>query len=308
MSLPAPQVLQRGRLVALALPLVAAVLVQFGTTATCAAQALVDTTGTPAPVAADSTAVVADSTGSALAPRVVTPLPPRMLSITDTVTVLPPISVHGERRGRAPDRQTATSVRLDRAGVTRFLPTTSADALLAVPGVDLVKTGPWASRVSYRGFSADRVLVMVDGVRVNTVRGHGAQTSLVPIDQLDEVELLPGANSAQFGSDAMGGVINMVTHRSLFAETAGLDVAAMARGAGPGQSWSQSARVRHRSRDWGLEVSGGLGSLDALVTPEGTIPQSGYRDQHFGARVGARLGAAVLDLEHTRLAAYDIGL
>ena len=342
MPLPTPQDMRWGRIAALATALVVAALVQFGAAASCAAQSAPDTTG-HTPAAADS-AAVADTTtrvaaatpppdssavpsaagADSLAIRAVaadstahSPLPalqpraiagPYPLGVADTVTVLPPVSVQGERRGVAGDRTTATTVRLDRAGVTRFLPTTSADALLAVPGVDLVKTGPWASRVSYRGYSADRVLVMVDGVRVNTVRGHGAQTSLVPLDELDEVELLPGANSAQFGSDAMGGVINMVTHRSLFSPTSDLEVAAMARGSGPGESWSQSARMRHRSRDWGLEVSGGIGALGALVTPDGEIPESGYRDQHFGARVGARLGAAVLDLEHTRVAAYDIGL
>ena len=313
------------RILAWWLALVVAALVQIGTAATCAAQSAPDTVGTSPRAAADSAGVAADSTrapvpaaatppvdsvrvaADSIAARVI-PLPTRPLGVADTVTVLPPVSVHGERRGLAPDRETATSVRLDRAGVTRFLPTTAADALLAVPGVDLVKTGPWASRVSYRGFSGERVLVMVDGVRVNTVRGHGAQASLVPVDQLDEVELLPGATSAQFGSDALGGVINMVTHRSLFSPSSDVDVAAMARGSSPGESWAQSARVRHRSRDWGFEFSGGLGSLDALVTPDGRVPQSGYREQHVGGRVGARIGAAVLDLEHTRLAAYDIGL
>ena len=72
----------------------------------------------------------------------------RPLGVTDTVTTLPPVRVEGQR-SLTPDRTTATRVRLDRAEVTRFLPGTSTDALLAVPGVDLVKTGPWASRISW---------------------------------------------------------------------------------------------------------------------------------------------------------------
>jgi outer membrane cobalamin receptor len=48
-------------------------------------------------------------------------------------------------------------------------------------------------------------------VRVNGARGHGAQSSLVAMDKLDAVELQAGAGSAQYGSDAMGGVINIIT-------------------------------------------------------------------------------------------------
>ena len=231
----------------------------------------------------------------------------RSLGVTDTVTILSPVRVEG-RRGLTPDRTTATRVRLDRAEVTRFLPGTSTDALLTVPGVDLVKTGPWASRISFRGLSGERVLVMVDGVRVNTVRGHGAQASLVPLDQLDAVELLPGATSAQFGSDALGGVINLVTHRSLYAPEPLLGLTVMARGAEPGGAWGQSLRARYRASAWGLELSAGLGALDALVTPGGRIPNSGNREDHLGARVAALLGGVQFDLEHSRLAARHVGL
>ena len=233
--------------------------------------------------------------------------PQRPAGVADTVTLLPQVDVRGVRTV-APNRETATSVRLDRAGVTKFLPLTATDALVAVPGVDLIKTGPWASRISYRGLSGERVLVMVDGVRVNTVRGHGAQASLVPLDQLDEVELLPGATSAQFGSDALGGVVNLVTHRSLLAPESRLGLTLMARGAGPGGAWGNSVRTRWRTPDFGLELSAGMGALDALVIPEGRIPNSGNREDHLGARATARLGAMLVDLEHTRLQAHDVGL
>lgn len=249
-----------------------------------------------------------DTAASSAAAAALTGFPVRRpQGMADTVTILPPVRVKA-RLGLAPDRLTATRVRLGRAEVTHFLPGTSTDALLAVPGVDLVKTGPWASRISFRGLSGERVLVMVDGVRVNTVRGHGAQASLVPLDQLDEVELLPGATSAQFGSDALGGVINLVTHRSLYASERMLGLTVLVRGAEPGGARGQSLRARYRTPGWGLELSAGLGGLDALVTPGGRIANSGNRENHLGARVAARLGSFQFDLEHSRLAAHDVGL
>jgi hemoglobin/transferrin/lactoferrin receptor protein len=233
--------------------------------------------------------------------------PARAAGVEDTVTVLKPITVEAER-SVTPTRQTATAVRLNRAAVSRFLPGSSGDALLAVPGVDLVKMGPWASRISLRGLSGDRVLVMVDGVRVNTVRGHGAQGSLVSVDRLDAVELLPGATSAQFGSDAMGGVVNLVTHRSLFSGTPQLGASMTARGSDPGKSWKLSQRAQWRTSRFGLEVAAGRGGLESLVSADRRVPNSGFHDEEYSARAAYRLGDAVLDYEYAHEAAYDIGL
>ena len=235
------------------------------------------------------------------------PAPAAAAGVADTVTVLPPIQVEGTR-GVVPGRTTATTVRLDRSQLQRFLPLTAADALITAPGVDLIKTGPWASKVSVRGLSGDRVLVLVDGVRVNTVRGHGIQTSLISSDRLESVEILPGASSAQFGSDAMGGVVNFVTHRNLIEDTPAATLTLSARAAEPGQAWGQSGRLRLTGPRLGLEVAGGLGGLRELSTPAGRIRNSGDRENDFSGRVAARLGAAVLDLEHGHHAARDVGL
>jgi hemoglobin/transferrin/lactoferrin receptor protein len=183
-----------------------------------------------------------------------------------------------------------------------------ADALVSVPGVDLLKMGPWASQLSLRGLSGDRVLLMVDGVRMNSVRGHGVQPSLVSLDRLDAVELMPGASSAQHGSDALGGVVNIVTQRSLFADRAAASYILQARVAEPGQSWSNSARARLVGPRAGLEFSGGLGGLDNLRTPLGAIGNSGHHEEDFAVRGAARLGRSTLDLEHTHHAVHDAGL
>jgi outer membrane receptor protein involved in Fe transport len=232
---------------------------------------------------------------------------PAMRGVADTVTVLPPVQVVGSR-GLVPDRVTATRVRLDRAKLMSFLPNNAADALVAVPGVDLIKTGPWASLISMRGLSGDRVLVMVDGVRVNGVRGHGAQSSLIPVDQLDGVELLPGAGSAQFGSDALGGVINLVTHRSLFGPQPAASLTLAASGGDPGAMWSESGRGAFLSPWLGVEVAAGGGGLGELVIPTFHVPNSGFRNRFTTLRLATRAAGAVLDAEHSHQAASDVGL
>ena len=253
-------------------------------------------------VAADSSSTTShpatsDPDSSSLLPR----------GVRDTVTVLPPVQVAAPRSATT-TRETATSVRVDRAAATRFLPNTVGDALATVPGVDLVKTGPWATRLSLRGLYGDRVLFLVDGVRMNSLRGHGTQLSLVSLDRISAIEVMPGAASAQFGTNALAGVVNVITHRSLFSDTPQSSVVLGARGSEPGGSYTESARVRFLTRNAGIEVMGGLGRLDHLRTPDGIVPNSGNREDNYAVRGGARFGSASLDVEHSHHAARDVGL
>jgi len=269
------------------------------------------TAGAQERATADS-AVVADTVRAAMPDSVrppgAGPLAPARVprGVADSVTVLPPVLIDDSRVKT--QRSTATTERLTRSMITRFLPATTGDALISVPGVDLVKTGPWASQVSIRGLSGDRVLLMVDGVRLNTTRGHGGQSSLVPLSRLDAVEVMPGASSAEFGSDAMGGVVNLITHRSLFSDVRSGTVTLLAQTSDPGGAHDGSARVRILSPQLGAEVSAGLASADALVTPEGRVPNSGSHENDWVARGAAKLGTAVFDLEHSHHAAHDVGL
>jgi hemoglobin/transferrin/lactoferrin receptor protein len=231
----------------------------------------------------------------------------RPLGMQDTVTVLKPIVVEGQR-STMPDRSSATTVRMDRGRVNRFLPSTAADVLVAAPGVDVISTGPWASRVSMRGLSGERVLVMVDGVRLQSGRGHGAQTSLVSVDKLEGVDIQPGSSSAQYGSDALGGMVGLNTHRSLIAERARTTMAISTRASAPGDQVDESARLRYVGPHVGAELFGSLSKLGSLTTPDGTVPNSGYHDQEVTGRLAARLGSGVFDYEHTTHKGYDIGL
>lgn len=231
----------------------------------------------------------------------------KALRMQDTVTVLKPIVVEGQR-SLTPDRSSATTVRLDRGRVNRFLPSTTADVLVAAPGVDVISTGPWASKVSMRGLSGERVLVMVDGVRLQSGRGHGAQTSLVSVDKLEGVEIQPGSSSAQFGSDALGGMVDLNTHRSLLGSQRRTTMAISTKGSLPGEQIDESARIRCVGPGLGGELFGGLSQLKSLSTPDGDVPNSGYHDQDVTGRIQAQLGTGVFDYEHTTHVSRDIGL
>ena len=89
---------------------------------------------------------------------------------------------------------------------------TLAAALRSVPGLTLQQNGGPGTVTSLfmRGGESDFTLVLVDGVRANSF-GGGLDLSQVPLHDVDRIEVLRGSQSALYGSDAIGGVIHVIT-------------------------------------------------------------------------------------------------
>src|SRR5687767_14220094 len=89
---------------------------------------------------------------------------------------------------------------------------TLGSALRSVPGLTLQQSGGPGSLTSLftRGGESDYTLVLVDGVRVNAF-GGGLDFSQVPLQDVERIEVLRGPQSALYGADAIGGVIQVMT-------------------------------------------------------------------------------------------------
>jgi vitamin B12 transporter len=68
--------------------------------------------------------------------------------------------------------------------------------------------------VSLRGSTSDQVLVLLDGVRLNSGRVSSVDLSTIPLEIIDRVEILRGEASTIYGSGAIGGVINIITKKA----------------------------------------------------------------------------------------------
>jgi len=64
---------------------------------------------------------------------------------------------------------------------------------------------------SMRGTGADHVLVMLNGVRLNTAQGGGVDLNTIPLDAVQRIEIVKGGHSALVGADAVGGIINLIS-------------------------------------------------------------------------------------------------
>ncbi len=92
---------------------------------------------------------------------------------------------------------------------------TASEIITDAPGVKVTDTGGVGKlqTVSIRGSSAQQVLVLLDGVRMNTAQGGGFDFSTLPVGMIERIEVLRGGASALYGADAIGGVVNIVTKR-----------------------------------------------------------------------------------------------
>ncbi|MEO8481823.1 MAG: TonB-dependent receptor [Acidobacteriota bacterium] len=112
-------------------------------------------------------------------------------------------------------------------------PASTGDAMVAAPGVTPVGSGPFQVRPKLRGLDSTRVLILVDGERLNNARTAtdraGVEVGLVDVDSIERLEVLGGAGSVLYGTDALSGTINIITNHARLTEsdrplmTAGFD-------------------------------------------------------------------------------------
>ncbi|MDY0184368.1 MAG: TonB-dependent receptor [Desulfuromonadaceae bacterium] len=97
--------------------------------------------------------------------------------------------------------------------------TTFTDMLDGVAGVTLTGAGPWESTPTIRGMGANRVLVLFDGDReTNLWAGRSPLTPFLDSSSIERIEIVKGPASVLYGSDALGGVINVITKEVAFAD------------------------------------------------------------------------------------------
>ncbi|HMC82630.1 MAG TPA: TonB-dependent receptor, partial [Candidatus Polarisedimenticolia bacterium] len=174
----------------------------------------------------------------------------------------------------------ATTV-LTRERIEQIGATTLLEALRLVPGLDVVRGGSEGSVTSVflRGANSTHALVLVDGVRVNSPYFSGYDFSAMTTENIERIEVVRGPFSSLYGSDAVGGVIQIFTRRPT-AKPAG-QVSAEGGNAGQRQGWA-----------WG---SGGLEPLlvegsyrHAQV--DGDRKNSDWRENNAWLRVDLRAG------------------
>ncbi|MBA1275350.1 TonB-dependent receptor domain-containing protein [Stutzerimonas azotifigens] len=92
------------------------------------------------------------------------------------------------------------------------------DALRGTPGLQFTGIGMTRRGVSIRGMDSEHTLVLVNGQRINTAAGAVAHADFdlgwVPVEAIERIEVIRGPMSSLYGSEALGGVVNVITRRA----------------------------------------------------------------------------------------------
>jgi hemoglobin/transferrin/lactoferrin receptor protein len=165
------------------------------------------------------------------------------------------------------------------AAIEQANPLSTGDALAMAPNVTQVGNGPFGVRPRLRGLDSTRMLVLVDGERLNTARQAtdrtGAEVGLIPTDSISKIEIVNGAGTLLYGSDALAGTVNIVTNEPTFTPTA---------------QWIYGANTYYSSNENARRGS---------VTVGATAPRAAFRVQ-AGAEDYDNYEAGNLDVEDTR--------
>lgn len=200
---------------------------------------------------------------------------------------------------------------LDRAWIERTPAQSIHDLLAWGLGVDVLARSAAQADVEIRGVSFEGVLVLVDGVRASdTQTGHFDLDLAVPLSRIERIEILRGPASAQYGSDAMGGVIHIVTRRAGTPalrleggsfDAVGASAAGGARGVVAGVEHLRSDGARAGTDHRITQVHGGV---EASLGPGRLRADIGFAARDFGA---ADFYAPFPSYEETRTATAAMG-
>ncbi len=106
--------------------------------------------------------------------------------------------------------------------IDRWQSKSLVDVMRRLPGVDIAQNGGLGqtSSMFIRGTNSNHVLILIDGIRLNQAGISGSSDlSQIPISLVQRIEYIRGPSSAVYGSDAIGGVVNIITTRDKLGTT-----------------------------------------------------------------------------------------
>lgn len=144
------------------------------------------------------------------------------------------------------------------------------------PGLAAHSDGAWGQNPVLRGLKKESVVVLVDGVRVNSAQPVGAVASFLDLGLLDRAEAVKGPTSVLYGSGAMGGVVNLITPEAAFKKTPGWDGRFSLGASSVDDGFSGALLSRYGNADHALVLGAAHRKAGDYDAPDGKVALTGY--------------------------------
>lgn len=171
---------------------------------------------------------------------------------------------------------------LDRDDIEKSQAADVLELLGRQPGIDVVRTGgPGSlSTLNLRGSNSNHTLILVDGLRMNSAVAGLFDLAHLPLAQVERIEIVRGPRAALWGSDAIGGVVQVFTREA----TSSVEVRAGSygrRGADAGLGFGGANR---------FGVGAGVESFEGFSATDYDDDRDGYSNRHANLRFKVALG------------------
>ncbi|MFA7666428.1 MAG: TonB-dependent receptor [Burkholderiaceae bacterium] len=184
---------------------------------------------------------------------------------------------------------------------------TAGAALRGEPGLSLQSDGAWGQNPVLRGLKKESVVILVDGIRVNSAQPQGAIASMLDAGLLERIEAVKGPGAVLYGSGALGGVVNLLTPEARFTANRevggrfGITVGSADR------SLSGALLLRHSDADHALLIGAAARKANDYDSPRGEEDLTGWRSDTLLAKYRHRLTDGIsLRVNLQRHADHDV--
>ena len=204
------------------------------------------------------------------------------------------IVVTATRTAQSADATLASVSVITRQDIDRLQAQSLPEILRGVAGLTLSNNGGEgkATSVFLRGANADHVLVLVDGIKIGSATTGTASFQDIPVAQIEHIEIVRGPRASLYGSEAIGGVIQIFTRKgggaltpsaSFTAGSYGTYNTAIGLAGGGEQSWFNAKLGQHNTRGFDA-CRGSLAAGCFVIEPD----KDGYHNSSLGLNGGYR--------------------
>ena len=212
------------------------------------------------------------------------------------------ITITATRTKQNIDDSLASVTVITRQDIERQQATSVQELLTGLPGVGITNNGGAGkvSSVFLRGTESDHVLVLIDGIKVGSATAGTTAFQDIPVEQIERIEIVRGPRSSLYGSEAIGGVIQIFTRKG-----GGETKPFFSLGAGSNNTYTASAGISGGGdRGWysftanGIDTDG-FNSCDGRPSPGGAgcftyePDEDGYRNVSGSLRAGYQFDSGV---------------
>jgi vitamin B12 transporter len=207
-----------------------------------------------------------------------------------------PVIVTATRTAQIADESVAPVIVIDSQTLMQNPGADLADVLRMYSGIEISRNGGPGHTTSMfiRGAESNHTLVMIDGVKINPGTIGGAALQNIDLSMIDHIEVVKGPRSTLYGSEAIGGVINIITKRR---KTDGSDYSAAVGGGSYATKELRLSAHNHKD-DRGAGIEASYVKSDGFPTKAVSSIDRGYDNFNLHVYGSKHLGATDYTVSH----------